>query len=80
VKNAHKFFIMNKQLRIISQRRPAIEPFSSVSSVPRCFFSRHLRRRPVAFRYGSVVVYHLPGGLFAHCLPSGFRFVSDLPF
>ena len=81
VKNAHKFFIMKKQLRIVRQRRPAIEPFSSVSSVPHCFFSRHLRRRPVSFRYGQgVVVYCLPGGLFAHCYPSGYRFISGLPF
>lgn len=72
-----------KKLRIISQRRAVIEQYSGIrqSLVPVCFFSRHLRRRQVAWRYkAGVCVYALPGGFFAHCFPSGFRFISDLPF
>lgn len=74
---------MKKQLRIISQRRPAIERFTGVqpSAIPVAFFSRHLRRRPVAWHYGpGACVYALPGCLYAHCFPSGYRFISGLPF
>ena len=71
---------MKKQLRIISKHCPAIEAGSGVTTIPYTYFSRHLRRRPVFYRYRNVVIYTLPGFLFVHRFPSGYRYITGFPF
>jgi hypothetical protein len=80
-----KIIIMQKQLRIITNRRLSVCPFSrsnfQVPPIPHIAFSRHLRRLSVHFRpLPGVYVYRLSSGWFIWCYPSGRRQLSALPF
>jgi len=77
---------MQKQLRIITNRRLAVCPFSSstfsVPPVPPFVFSRHFQRRKVYYHPlpGTAVYHFKSSGWYIWCFPSGRRQLAALPF
>jgi hypothetical protein len=76
---------MQKQLRIITRQRMAVDPFSTsflpIPSLPRLAFSKHFGRVGVYRSYRGTRVLRLGStGWYVHCFLTGRRWLSALPF
>ena len=75
---------MEKQLRLISRSRLAVDQWSrehyTLPVIPKWTFSRHIRRRS-KYRYADgMKVIDIDTDWCVHCLPNGRRILSILPF